>query len=155
MRNPYIWVTLQNQQCNMCAHTKGLVAACRVCSLGRGRNSTWSCAQGQFTALCKGHILFNWKYGTKSISLPYPRNFCAMIFLIFLQYLTENAILSIGLLSDQDWEIKMTHRSCACARTLLPEFKTFCKTNVKFACSTIPVTMKFCYPVYVILIQIN
>lgn len=148
--------TLQNQHCNKCAHTKGSVAACSVWSLGGGGNSTWRCAQGQFTVLCKGHILFNWKYGTKSITLPYPRNFCAMICLFLLQYFNENAILPVGLLSYQDWEIKMTHRSCACARPLLLELKPFCKTNMKFACfTTISVTMQFCYLVYLILIQIN
>lgn len=147
---------LQNQHCNKCAHTKGSVAACSVWSLGGGGNSTWRCAQGQFTVLCKGHILFNWKYGTKSITLPYPRNFCAMICLLLLQYFNENAILPVGLLSYQDWEIKMTHRSCACAHPLLLELKPFCKTNMKFACfTTISVTMQFCYLVYLILIQIN
>lgn len=135
---------------------KGSVAACGVWSLGRGGNSTWRCAQGQFTVLCKGHILFNWKYGTKSITLPYPRNFCAMICLLLLQNFNENAILPIGLLSYQDWGIKMTHRSWAHACTLLPEFKPFCKTNMKSACfTTISVKMPFCYPVYLILIQIN
>lgn len=128
--------TSLNQHCNKCAHTKGSVAACSVWSLGGGGNSTWRCAQGQFTVLCKGHILFNWKYGTKSITLPYPRNFCAMICLLLLQYFNENAILPVGLLSYQDWEIKMTHRPCACAHPLLLELKPFCKTNMKFACFT-------------------
>lgn len=140
----------------ICVPTEGLGVSLQDMILGKRGNSTWSCAPGQFTALCKGYILFNWKYGAKSIILPHPRSFCAMICLILLQYLNENAILSIDLLSYQDQEIKMAHWSCACACTLFPEFKLFCKTNMKFACfTTIPVTMEFCYPVYLILIQIN